>query len=446
MNAATPPLLKDKRLPILYNFLEFRQKPLQFWLDAGKVAPVVRVRFGPSIEYWVVTDPEWMQHVLQRKAKTYIRERRMSKTNNMGAPELMFNTPNWEEWLWRRRLMQPAFHRKQIAQFADTMVAETVRLVDEWHLGQTIELQHVMKTLTMRIIGKTMFSADVTETDLLQHAFEVTSRASYKKLSAIARLPDWMPTKLNRETQRANELRLGKLRQIVEDRFASGQPQGDLLDMLISNHLEEDGRRFSAEQLIYEMSGIVFAGHDTTALTLTWLFYLLSQHEDVMDRVSAEIETVLGNRLPTLDDLDKLTTITHVIQETLRLYPPVYVTIREADEEDNFGGYHIPKGTSLLLNIRGLHRDPTYWHDPETFNPDRFAKANSANRHKSAFIPFITGPRKCIGDNFAMMEMQLVAATLLQRVRLRYAGKTAPIEKAGFVMESCGVTMQIGSV
>ncbi|MCA9966490.1 MAG: cytochrome P450 [Anaerolineales bacterium] len=434
-----PPRRRDG-VPVFRDFLSYRADPLHFWLGSGQLAPVVRIGLGPFLEYWVVTEPDFLQHILQKNVKNYPRERRLSRLNRLDGPELMFNTDNWEEWLWRRRLMQPAFHRQQIARFAEIMTEEAGRLAGSWQPGQAVNLGHAMKTLTMRIIGRTMFSADVgAETDELQETYELASAFTFERASSIWVPPLWLPTPANRRVKTAVSHRYSLLRRLVEGRLASGEVKGDLLDTLIGAHLEENGRSFSSEDLVGEMGGIVFAGHETTALTMMWLFYLLSQHPDVEARLMAEVEAVVGtDRPPALADLPNMPYTQQVISETLRLYPPVYVTLREADADDEFGDYHIAKGTHFVLNIRGLHRDPRYWDNPEQFNPDRFAQEQAKSRHNFAFVPFLGGPKKCIGDSFAMMEMQLVVPTILQQRRLRYGLTAPPAEKAGFVMETEG--------
>lgn len=435
-SADLPPLRPDG-WPILHHFPRYQSDPLAFWLETGRQAPVVRVRMGPSITYWVVTDPDFLQHILQRKARVYIRERRLMAMNRgRSAPELLFNTDSWDEWLWRRRLMQPSFHRRQIAGFAQAMVEETTRLLDGWRDGAVIDLAQTMKTLTMRIIARTMFSVRVdADTEALQESFVFNSYYVFRRASAVAVWPEWVPTPFNRRNQRLLGARIARLQQIVDEKYQQSEPTGDLLDMLIATHLE-DGQKFSAEQLVWEMSGLVFAGHETTALTQMWLFYLLTQHLEVKARLVDEVDRVLGDRPIALEDLDRMPYTEQVINETMRLYPPVYVTLREADEDDTYGAWEIPRGTRFVLNIRGLHRDPALWDEPERFDPGRFAPERGAARHKFAFLPFIAGPRKCIGDSFAMMEMRLIVPTVLQRFRLHYAGNGPPVERPSFVMEA----------
>lgn len=428
------PIHRADGVPIFRDFLAYRRAPLQFWLSTGEIAPVCRVHLGPSLEYWVLTEPEFMQHVLQTRVKNYVRERRLMQLNRMGGPELMFNTDKWDEWLWRRRLMQPAFHRNEIAGFCQTVTDQAANLAAQWRDGATVDVVREMKTLTMRVIGKTMFSVDI-DTDVagFQESFEAASQLVFERASSIVPLPLWLPTPNNRIVKHLMSVRTRTLSKIVSERAQNG-PQGDLLDMLIGAKLEENGKQFSAEQLVGEMSGIVFAGHETTALTMAWLFYMVSQHPHVERTLRAEIAQVLRGRPPTLADLPNMPYTECVINEVLRLYPPVYVTIREADEADTFADYDIAKGTRFMLNIRGLHRSAQHWQRPAEFDPTRFLPENSQKRHKWAFMPFLGGPKKCLGDVFAMIEMQLIVPTILQRYRLHYTGTTPPKEAPSFVM------------
>ncbi len=214
----------------------------------------------------------------------------------------------------------------------------------------------------------------------------------------------------------------------------------------MARHLTEEERRFGPADLVGEMSGIVFAGHETTAETTTWLLYLLSIHPEVEARLRREMADVLGDRDPTPADVEEMPYLDRVVCETLRLYPPVFLTLREADVTHRVGDLTIPTGTRLVINIRGLHLDPAAWPDPERFDPDRFAPG-AGSRHRFQFIPFLAGPRKCLGDHFAMLEMRLVVPTLLRRLRLRYAGERPPRPRAGFTMSvDGGMPMSVAAV
>ena len=430
-----PPHHPDN-IPVLHNFLEFQADPLQFWLDVGREGPVVRVQLGPFRPFWVVTDADFLEYILHKKSRNFPRDHQLRERNGLDNMQTVFTAPTWDEWLWRRRLLQPAFHAQELAKFAETMVGEATTLLDEVDSTKPLELVSFMKTLTMRIICRAMFSASLTETAVLQHAFEQVTEFSYKRLSSVFNLPLWIPTPDVVKTRRAVKARLAIIERIVQERLDSGQAQGDLLDMLISAHLDEDGRRFTGYDLVSEMISIVFAGHETTAMTLVWLFYVVSQNQEVERKLWEEVDGVLNGRPPTLADLDNMPYTHWLIQETLRYYPSVYVTLREAEEDDEFGGYHIPAETQFVVNIRALHRDPRYWHKPERFWPERFGGDEVVPRHKFAYIPFLAGPKKCIGDSFAMMEMRLVVPTIMQRLHLHYEATEPVQEKAGFVMET----------
>ena len=410
----------------------------------GEIGPIVQVQLGPLQKFWVITDADLFQEILQTKSKKFPRDRQIRDGNGIDEGNTVFNAQTYDEWRWRRRLLQPGFHRKELAKFAETMVEETEQLTRELEDGQTFNLTDLMKKLTMRIICQTMFSASLDETDILQEAFETGSEYSFRQMSAIVKTPIWLPTPLILRTRRAVFHKYDILGRIVDERLSSGQPKDDMLDTLIAAQLSQDeadegmpgaGRAFDRDDLMAEMGSLVFAGHETTAMTLTWLFYVVATRDDIRSKLLAEIEAVLGDRLPTLADLDEMPYTQRLIQETLRFYPSVYVTLREAEEDDTLGTVDIPAGTQLIMNIRGLHRDPRYWPRPNDFDPERFLPENSADRHKFAYQPFISGPKKCIGDAFAMMEMRLVVPTLLQKIGFNLLSGVAQ-EAPGFVMET----------
>jgi cytochrome P450 len=431
-----PPMLPGA-VPVLKHYPLFRKDTLNFWLNAGKHHPIVRVEIGPE-KFWIITDADFLAHILQKRAKQYPRDRKIMANSRMNGPETMFNTDRYEEWFWRRRMLQPAFHRRQINTFADSMVAEALGLSAEWDDGTTLDIKTEMKTLTMRIIGRTMFSVDSIDTDLLQQSFHDTADYTSEQSTALIKLPLWLPTPKNQKVRNAVDARMGFMKRIVQERFAKGEGKDDFLDLLVGAHLEDSDRQFTVEELVGEMNGVVFAGHDTTATTLSWILYLLTQHPDVLAKIRQEIDAVLDGQTPTLDHLPQMPYTERVILETLRLYPPVYVTLREADEPDAFGGYEIPVGTRMVINIRGIQRSETHWDEPEQFDPDRFLPEQVKARHKHAFIPFITGSRKCMGDTFALMEMGLILPAFLQQWDFKYAGIHPPVAKAGFVMEAEG--------
>lgn len=454
---------RESRIPFFNDYLAFRKDPLDFWLDVGKLGPLVKVKLGPAREMFVATDPELFKQIFQLKSKNFPRDRQLRGTNRIDNGNTVFNADTYEEWRWRRRLLQPGFHKKELAKFAATMVSETEKLADEIGSGSELNLTDLMKKLTMRIICQTMFSASLDETDLLQNSFETSSEFSFKQMSSIMPTPLWLPTPLIRHTKQAVKTKYEILGRIVDERLESGQPKNDaqhgwdMLDMLISSQLDDDeampgvGRAFDREDLIAEMSSLVFAGHETTALTLTWLINVVATMPEIEAKLMAEIDEVLGDQPATLDDIEKMPYTHLVIQETLRYYPSIYVTLREAEEADELAVgddvYPIPAGSQFIMNIRGLHRMEEHWKDADQFVPERFSAENSQGRHKFAYQPFISGPKKCIGDSFAMMEMRLVLPTLLQKLRFESASPHPAKEAAGFVMETAEpVVMKVESL
>lgn len=419
--ALKPPLNKP------YSFISgdlprFREDALKFFYNVGMThGPIARVRYLWVYQY-VLTHPDYLQQVLQTNNRNYIKEPTLVHAVNL-AGENLFSTDG-DEWLKRRRLMQPAFHKQRLEAFGEMMTEVTQGKVGEWLAAadHTIELEHEMKDLTMNIIGRAMLSLDMRQNaHHLHNAFNITSSFVIKQLQNPLHPPLWVPIPENRRFIKARDLINNTLDQIVQKRLDTREVKGDLLDMLLATLAEEKEGQvvLSRSELLGELAGIVFAGHETTATTLTWLFYLLSQHPDVEAKLHEELDSVLRGRIPTFADLPSLPYTRMVIDETMRLYPAAWTLTRQAVNQDEIGGYLIPAGSSVLLNIYTLHHHPDYWENPERFDPERFSPERSADRHKYAFIPFGGGPRKCIGEPLALAEAQLVTATIAQQYRLR---------------------------
>ena len=429
-----PPRRTDGHL-LMGDFPTFQADRLNFFLDTGKVGPMVRFRML-WIDNLLVTDADFAQEILQTRNRNYRKEPRMMKVFETGADKVLFTTDG-DEWIWRRRLMQPAFHRKQIAQFCDAIVAESEKALTEWQNGTMIDVDEAMKLVTMMIIGRTMFNVDMAgDSAELHDAYRDLGQFIVKRLETPFPPPVWLPTQKNRDFWEMNETISSALQTIMDDRRNSTEPHNDLLDMLLSMVEVEGG--FTQKQMIYEMSSIVFAGHETTATTLTWLIYALSQHPDIEQKLLAELDSVLEGRTPTMDDLANLPYLNMVINETLRMYPAARATSRQAIEADEIGGYKIRKGEIVYINIQGIHLDEHYWESPLVFDPERFSAERSKERHKWAFLPFLNGPRKCIGEPLSRVEMQLILATILQRYRFRLPDGATVEPEAGFVLQPKG--------
>ena len=425
---------RPDRVPLLGDYGAFRRDGLEFWTDAGRLGPLAEVRFGTQV-FWVVTDPAIAEHVLLTHPRDHPRDRRLMALNRGPGPELMFNTDRWEEWKRRRRVLTPAFHRRTIASFGERFVRHAAAAAESWIEAGRIDLEARMRDLTMGVILDTMFSVtDATEVRELQRSFERASDVVSARASAPLPVPWWLPTPANLELRRLTRFRWRFLSNLVDERLAEGPGSDDLLDLLLVQHADEsDG--FGRADLVGEMSGIVFAGHETTAETQAWAIAELVAHPEVEERLLTEIADVLGDRDPSIDDLDRMPYTHLVILEAMRLHPAVYLTIREADVVHEVAGYTIPEGTRLVINIRGLHRDPDAWLDPDRFEPTRFS--DDGGRHRFQYLPFLGGPRKCLGDTFAMTEMRLTLPTLLRRVRVRPT-HGMPRPRGGFTLAMDG--------
>ncbi len=412
--------------------------PISFLKESVQLAPVMSMRLG-YVSFYLVNDPDIAQYVLQKKNANYLKEPHLMSVIEAGGDENLFTTDG-EEWLWRRRMMQPAFHRKQIAQLGDAIADETRQMLATWQAGQQVGMVEAMKLLTMYVIGRTMYNVDFkTDINGLHDAYRTMAETIGKRLQRTIPLPYWLPTTENRAYTAALETIRATLTPIIEARRYSTEPQYDLLDMLLAAKLENSNKQFTDTELIAEMSAIVFAGHETTAVTLTWIFALLAKHPEVEAKLLAEFDRVLDGRDPTMADVPNLTYTTQVIDETLRLYPPAFATSRHAAAADQLGDYAIEAKKAVLINIIGMQNNPRYWDAPEQFNPDRFAPEKAKERHKYLFMPFLNGPRKCIGEPLARSEMAIILPMILRRFRLTLPSpQTTLAHDVRFVMEPRG--------
>lgn len=348
----------------------------------------------------------------------------------------------------QRRLAQPAFHSKRIRAYADVMVDYAEDLLDEWQASQQRDIADDMMRLTMSIVSKTLFDADaVTGTENTAvtvgqaiHDLQEISNADYRRGFP---LPEWLPVASNRRRKRAATLYGQIIERIITERRATAvnghiQDSGDLLSMLMLSQ-DEDGSFMDDRQLRDEVATLFAAGHETTSNALSWTWYLLSQHPEAEASLHEELDTVLDSRAPTLEDLPRLPYTLQVIKESMRLYPPAWILNGRAPIRDTqVGGYPIPKGSLIFIAPYVMHRLPQHFPDPERFLPERWTPEMEKSLPKYAYMPFGGGPRICIGNAFAMMEAQLILATLAQRFRLRLAPGTAVTPLSQITMSPAG--------
>ncbi|MCI0699050.1 cytochrome P450 [candidate division KSB1 bacterium] len=324
--------------------------------------------------------------------------------------------------LRQRRLVQPAFHRQRIETYGRVMVDYAARMGERWQDGETKDVAHEMMQLTLAIVGKILFDAEVeAEADEIGKALTTAMTLFMERLTMpLAGLFDLLPLPSNFRFLKAKKRLDATIYRMINERRASGRDHGDFLSMLLlAQDLEGDGSRMTDLQVRDEAMTLFLAGHETTAIALTWTWYLLSQNPEAETRLHAELEKVLGGRLPTVADLPQLQYTRMVLAESMRLYPPAYVFGRQALQDFPMGQYVVPAGGVILISPYVLHRDARYYPQPEKFDPERWRPEAEARRPKFSYLPFGAGPRVCIGESFAWMEGILVLATLAQRWQMR---------------------------
>jgi cytochrome P450 len=395
--------------------------PLQFFVNAAReYGRVVQLDLGPR-HFYLISHPDDVKYVLQDNNRNFTK--RYGPVKPLLGEGLVTSTGDL--WLRQRRLMQPAFHRQKIAALSGMMTAATEEMLTRWDAnppGRPLDVGHEMMMLTQAIIVRTMFSTDVSaEAPQLSQAFEVTLDYFNHLTFSPIRVPLAWPTPRNLRFKRANQFIEDTVYRIIHDRRRSGREENDLLSMLVWARDEETGEGMPDRQIRDEVVTIFLAGHETTATTLSWAWYLLAQHPNVRQKIESELDSVLGGRTPVFEDLARLTYTRLIIDETLRLYPPAWMFVRTAVADDEIAEYRIPADAPIFISPYVSHRLPEFWPEPERFDPERFRPEAVEVRHKSAYFPFAAGPRKCLGDQFALVEATLLLAMIAQRYRLPLA-------------------------
>ena len=403
---------------LLGNTLQYMGDSLGFLTrSAREFGDVVRLRLGLST-YYMLNHPSLVEVALRSHASGVIKD----KMTRMIIPILGQGLVTSEGAFWRRqrKLAMPAFQRGAIERYGAVMVEHASRLGASWQSDQTRDIHEDMMALTLGIVAKTLFDAEVgAESRDVGHCIEVMMDY-YLNPMKFFKVREWLPTRENREFKaavaRLDEILYG----IIRRRRAGGDDPGDLLSHLLAAQ-DDEGAGMTDRQLRDECVTLFLAGHETTALTLTFTFHLLARNPEAEARLVRELDEVLGGRAPTAADVPRLRYVDWVIKESMRLYPPAWAIGREAIEDFEIGGYPIKKGTQLLVSQWVLHRDARWFEDPDAFRPDRWDNDLARRLPKGAYIPFGDGPRVCIGSHFAMMEAILLLATLARRHRLEAA-------------------------
>ena len=410
-------LTGPKGHPLFGNLHQYADNKLGFLEQcAREYGDFVPLRFG-HLHAMLVSDPDAIEQILVTNYRNFIKAPALRRSIVLFGRGLL--TSEGDFWRRQRKLTQPAFHRDRIAAYAQIMVDDAATITAQWEDGQVCDIYEQMMRLTLKIALKTLFGTEVGDASKVYDALETAQTDFARWIHYIVLLPDWIPTPQTGGLRRAIRELDSIVYKIIHDRRESGEDRGDLLSMLLRVQDEDDGSYMTDRQLRDEILTLFLAGHDTTALTLTWTLYLLSQNPDREAKLLDEL-SFLNGRPPTLEDRPHLKYTEQVIIETMRLYPPAWTLGRTALADCTVGGHPVKAGTTLILSQWVMHRDPRHFPDPEAFQPERWDGDFAKTLPKYAYFPFGGGPRICIGSTFAMMELALVLATILPDWKFRH--------------------------
>ena len=377
----------------------------------------VRMTAGPKTLYFF-SHPEHAKRVLAENSGNY--HKGIGQVHAKRALGDGLLTSEGDLWKAQRRTMRPVFGHQRIAAQADAVAGEAVALVDRLAMSVgrgTVDMAAEATGLTLGVLGRTLLDTDLHAFDTIGSAFEAVQDQAMFDMVTMNGLPVWLPLPTQSRFRRARRELQRIVGRLVREHVPS-EDADDALSRVLVAAADESDPRIRTRRVRDELVTLLLAGHETTASTLSWAFYLIDRNPGTAERLHEEAVRVLGNRTPTHEDLHELTFTTMVVQETMRLYPPVWILPRRALEEDEVGGYHVPAGADVLICPYTLHRRPDSWDDPERFDPERFDPAARDDRHRYAYIPFGAGPRVCIGSNLGMLEAVFVLASISRELRL----------------------------
>lgn len=374
----------------------------------------------------LVTHPDHVKHVLQDNHLNYVKGPRYLEQLKPLMGTSLFTTDG-ETWRRQRRLVQPAFQRKQNVVMFDVMVATTNEMLCRWERHaeneQLVDVRGELIELTLGILLRTMFSSDLRgHEDELREAFlEVQKSMNLVDAVNPLKIPRWLPTSSNRSFSRAIRTLDNFVFRIVEERRLANDTKGDVVSMLMSARDEQTGNGLTDQELRDALVTILQAGNDTVSDALTWTWYVLAKHPDVQERLEHEVDSVLNRRVPSFEDLTSLVYTNMVVMESMRMYPPAWLFGRTLLADDSVDGYTFPANSLVVISPYVTHRLPEVWDKPDVFAPDRFAPEQCEQRPRFAYLPFGGGPRLCVGSGMAMQEAQLIVSMVAQKFRLRLA-------------------------
>ena len=438
---------RPPRLPQRYPgqaLVQFRRDPIAYLRRAAsECGDVVRVPVSRS-PIFLLNHPDLIKDVFVTRQRQFKKGKGLERIKKLLGEGLL--TSEGDFHLRQRRLMQPAFHRQRVAAYGQAMTHFAAQTRDRWRDGEILDVAEEMMRLTLAIVGKTLFNAEIeSEAGEIGGAMAEVISLFHVLMLPFADHLERLPLPPVRRFRAARARLDATVYRLIAEHRASGGDRGDLLSMLLLAQDEEGGERMTDEQIRDEAMTLFLAGHETTANALTWTWYLLSQNPDVEANLHSELDAVLAGRLPTADDLPQLPYTRRVFAESLRLYPPAWIVGRRVLEDYDANGYVLPAGAIVLLAQSVTHADPRFFPDPERFDPDRWTPEAEAARPKFSYFPFGGGPRVCIGEGFAWMEGILLLAILGQSWRLRLApGQIVATQPIVTLRPRFGMRMRLG--
>ena len=392
--------------------------PLEFFTTLARTYGDVTSYRMAGEQLFLINEPRLIRDVLVTHNRNFTKSRGLERSKRLLGQGLL--TSEGAMHLRQRRLMQPAFHRDRVAGYGDLMVGYADRMRRAWADGATLDISREMNRLTLSIVGKTLFDVDVEEqAATVGEALTAVMESFWMMMLPFAEVLERLPVPKLRRARMARARLDAIIYRMIADRRASGRDHGDLLSMLLAAQDEDEGGGMTDEQVRDEAMTIFLAGHETTANALTWTWYLLSGAPEVEAALHAEVDRVLGGRLPVMGDLPSLQYVERVVTESMRLYPPAWIVGRRAIDEYQLGGHVAPPRAIVVMSPYVMQRDPRFYAEPDRFDPDRWTPEFRAALPKFAYFPFGGGPRQCIGESFAWMELILLVATISQQYRLR---------------------------
>ncbi|WP_343447735.1 cytochrome P450 [Micromonospora schwarzwaldensis] len=385
---------------------------------AARYGDAARLPVGPKTLYFF-NHPGHAKHVLADNAANYHKGIGLVHARRALGDGLL--TSEGDLWRKQRKVVQPAFQSRRIAAQAGIVAEEAAALVDRLRtLGRNgpVDVFHEMTGLTLGVLGRTLLDTDLGRFPSIGRDFTAVQDQAMFELATLSAVPPWVPLPRQLRFRRARRRLQTIVDQLVDERGGHSGDRDDVLSRLIVSARAESDPRVGRQRLRDELVTLLLAGHETTASTLSWALYLIDRHPEVRHRMREEAITVLGDRLPTFDDLGRLRYTAMVIDEVVRLYPPVWILPRKTLAEDVVGGYHVPAGVDVLICPYTLHRHRDFWDRPEEFDPERFDPVRSTDRPRYAYIPFGAGPRFCVGNHLGLMEAAFVLAMLSRDLRL----------------------------